>query len=184
MTASRVVDRTFSCQPTALAPGLREVDALAIPAGASWTGAPQENPSPGYLSVHTGGWKPGSELVAVRAKRWQRFGSSTAPGVFSLSSSCRAARGTVPLRPHGLDGPTRWGESVSCTLAGRVLIRVRATLAAPASWQRTSPAQFGAMRNVVAATVAIRKERARTPLAVLELDAKGRTTLWSSPACT
>lgn len=177
------LDRTFSCRPDALAPGVRELDALAIPAGSSWTGARQERPSPGYLSLNTGGWKPGAELVAVRAKVWQRFGAATPPGVFTLSASCRAARGAVPLEPKGLDGPTRWAESVSCLLPGRVIVRVRATLQSAAPWQRASQSQFGASRNVVAATLSVRKEKARTPFVVLKLDAKGRTTMWSSPDC-
>ncbi len=177
------LDRTFSCKPDSLAPGVRELDALAIPAGASWTGARQERPSPGYLSLNTGGWKPGAELVAVRAKVWQRFGAATPPGVFTLSASCRAAGGSVPLEPKGLDGPTRWAESVSCLLPGRVVVRVRATLQSAAPWQRASQTQFGASRNVVAATLAVRKEKARSPFVVLKLDAKGRTTMWSSPDC-
>jgi hypothetical protein len=183
-TVLATLDRTFSCTPDSLAPGVRELDALAIPAGSSWTGARQERPSPGYLSLNTGGWKPGAELVAVRAKVWQRFGAATPPGVFTLSASCRASRAAVPLQPRGLDGPTRWAESVSCLLAGKVVVRVRATLQSAAPWQRASQAQFGVSRNVVAATLAVRKEKARSPFAVLKLDARGRTTLWVSPECS
>jgi hypothetical protein len=117
--ASRVIDRTFRCTPASLAPGLRELDVLAIPIGERWTGSPQENPSPGYISLNSGGWKLGSELVAVRARPWQRFAVSSAPGVYA-QASCRPVSRSLPLSPKGLAGPpTRWRDSVSCTLSGR-----------------------------------------------------------------
>jgi hypothetical protein len=180
---SRIIDRTFRCTPSSLAPGLRELDVLAIPVGERWTGSQQENPSPGYISLNSGGWKLGSELVAVRARPWQRFAVSSAPGVYA-QASCRPARGSLPLGPKGLAGPpTRWRDSVSCTLSGRVLVRVRAVLNTPASWQRVNQTHFGAARNVAEAKVAVRVEKTRRPLALLELDSEGQTKLWTSSGC-
>lgn len=182
--ATRVIDRTFRCTPASLAPGLRELDVLAIPVGERWTGSQQENPSPGYISLNSGGWRLGSELVAVRARQWQRFAVSSAPGVYA-QASCLPARSSLSLSPKGLTGPpTRWRDSVSCTLSGRVLVRVRAVLQTPASWQRVNQSHFGAARNVAEAKVAVRVERTRRPLALLELDSRGQTKLWTSSGCS
>jgi hypothetical protein len=182
-TPSRVVDRTFRCTPSSLAPGLREIDVLAIPVGERWTGSQQENPSPGYISLNSGGWRLGSELVAVRARPWQRFAVSGAPGVYA-QASCRPARHSLPLSSKGLPGPpTRWRDNVSCSLSGRVLVRVRAVLDNPASWQRVNQTHFGAVRNVAEAKIAVRAEKTRRPLALLELDSRGETKLWTSAGC-
>jgi hypothetical protein len=181
---SRIIDRTFRCTPAAVSPGLRELDVLAVPVGKRLTGRLDESPSPGYISMNTGGWKLGSEIVAVRARAWQRFAASGPPGVYADAAACRPARESLPLTPKGLPGPpTRWRDNVSCTVSGRVLVRVRAVLQSPASWQRISQSHFGAPRNVLEAALAIRAERSRRPLALLRLDSQGQTKLWTSPGC-
>jgi hypothetical protein len=65
-----------------------------------------------------------------------------------------------------------------------VLVRLRAVLEAPTLWGRAARPYFGARRNVVEATIAIRSERNRRPIALLKLDRAGETRLWVSPTCS
>lgn len=183
--ASRVIDRTFRCTPSLLAggEGLRDLDLIARPLGSHEYGAP--DPSPGFLGVGSGGHNPTADLVSVRADAWERFRNRRVPeGVYANAARCNPARVSVPLSSAGLAGPpVRWSEDTPCPISGRLLVRVRAVLGSTAPWQRIDGTYIGARRTVAEAKVAVRAERGRRPIALLELDSRGQTRLWTSSAC-
>lgn len=185
--ASRVIDRTFGCTPVPLAAGLRAVDVNAVPVRAAETYDPQlKNRSPGFIGVASGGWEPGSELVSIRARGWQRFTSTySAEGVYASIRRCASSRISVPLSAKGLPGPPiQWARQVTCLGRGRVIVRVRAILQSPAFWQPLISASYDGVRSkVVEAALAIRSERTGKPIAYMELDRDGTTKLWHSPLC-
>jgi len=178
---SRTVDRTFACTPL-LAGGARVLDL--------WASPPRDDPwtIPAYLVARTGTSLPSSDLVYVRARTQGKIGwTSPYPGpggVYAHARRCSEVRATVPLSSKGLPGlPTGWYSPISCALRGRVLVRVRALLAAPAEWRRASALFRGAQRPVLEASLAIRSERTGEPLAFMTLDGAGQTRLWSSSRC-
>jgi len=181
----RVIDRTFGCIPRALTGNVRAIDVTAVPRGsveAADTSAPR---SPGFIGVASGGWAASSELVSVRARRWQRFlPTISAAGVYA-SRECRLSRLAVPLSNEGLSGPpTRWMKSTSCLGRGRVIIRVQAVLATSDPWRDLVTGSFdGAAGNVVRASIAVRSERTGKPVAYMELARDGTTKLWHSSSC-
>ncbi len=178
---SRTVDRTFVCTPL-LAGGARELDL--------WASPPRDDPwtIPAYLVARTGTTLPSEDLVYVRARTQGKIGW-TSPfsgpgGVYAHSRRCSPARASVALSSKGLPGtPTGWYSPVSCTLRGRVLVRVRALLSAPAGWGRAGPLFQGARKDVLEASLAIRSERTGEPLAFMTLNRAGETRLWSSSRC-
>jgi hypothetical protein len=183
---SRIVDRTFRCTPVALGDGLRELDVFALPLGSrEFIGGQNPNPSPGVVGVSSGGFNPTSDLVSVRAAAWERFRNRRIPeGVFASEGRCSSTRVSVRLSPTGLPGPpVQWSESSSCLIRGRVLVRVRAVLQSPATWQRIDGTYIGARRSVVEAALAIRSERGK-PIAFVELGPAGKTRLWISSGCS
>jgi hypothetical protein len=182
---AETVDRTFRCAPTTLG-GLRSVDVNVIPSGTREQYG-QQHPSPGFAGVaSTGAWEARSELVSVRARGWQRFGTTHSPqGVYASTRRCAPSRTRVPLSAMGLPGPpVQWEQSASCLTGGRVLVRVRAVLRSPAPWRRAGDAYVGARSNVIKAALAIRSERTGKPIAYIELDTAGKTKLWHSSVCT
>jgi hypothetical protein len=183
--APSIVDRTFRCTPVALGDGLREIDIVAAPLAATeYVSGPSPSPSPGALGVSSGGFSPTSELVSVRAAAWERFRSRRVPeGVFASHRRCSRARASIRLSPSGLQGPVSWWESKSCLVRGRVVVRVRAVLQAPARWQRIDGTYDGARRQVVEAAIAVRNERGR-PIAFVDLRPAGKTRLWTSAGCS
>lgn len=182
---SKIVDRTFLCTPSALAGGggLRDLNLIARPRDAHEFQNP--SPSPGYLGVESGGHNPTAGLVAVRADVWERFRNRRVPeGVYASAARCTPARVTVPLSSAGLAGPpVAWSEDVSCPISGRLLVRVRAVLQSTAPWRRIDGTYVGARRTVAEAKVAVRAERTRRPIALLELAKSGQTRLWTSSRC-
>jgi hypothetical protein len=186
---SRVVDRTFRCTVAPIYGGLREVDVTAKPKGSLGNGGRSDDVSPGYVSVGSG---PASgafdDLVFARTRPEERGvapGDPFPPGVYVDVRRCGPARISLPLSAKGLPGPpVRFDTDADCEVRGRVLVRLRAVLEAPALWGRAAPPYFGARRNVVEARIAIRSERNRRPIALLELDRGGKTRFWSSPGCT
>ena len=180
-----MIDRTFGCTPSALEGIVRATDMDAIPKGAIDPNSPF-HVSPGFIGVTSGGWTPGSELVSIRARGWQRFRSTySAEGVYANNRRCALSRTRVPLAATGLSGvPVRWAKQVTCLGRGRVLIRVRAAFTSEASWRPQDESFDGVRSKVVAAALAIRSERTGRPLAYMELDEDGKTTFWHSPQCT
>jgi hypothetical protein len=182
---ARVIDRTFRCTPLELGDGLRDLRLDAVPLGTSVPHLDQK-PSPGYIGVRTGGWDLGSELVAVRARSWQRFRTTRSPhGVYAHRGRCRPARVSVALTARGLPGPpVHWLKEASCPIRGRILVRIRAVLESPALWQGADRSYSGTRRNVVEAALAVRSERMHRPIALISLNARGKTRFWAAPDCS
>jgi hypothetical protein len=182
--ASRTINRTFRCTPVAIGDGVRDLEVIANPLGSHEFQNP--NPSPGFLSLGSGGLSPTSELVSVRAAAWERFRNRRLPeGVYVSEGRCVATRAAVRLSPSGLTGPpVQWSENKSCPVKGRVLVRIRAVLQAPARWQQLDRTYVGARRSVVEAALAIRSERTGKPIAFVELGPAGKTRLWTSSGCS
>jgi hypothetical protein len=179
---SRIVDRTFVCTPMAFG-GVRDLDL--------WASPPRTDPwtIPAYLVARTGTTLPTSDLVFVRARAQGMIGwtspFSGPAGVYAHARRCTPARAKVALTSKGLPGPPAgWYSEVSCSLRGRVLVRVRALLAAPADWRPTSGPFQGAQRSVLEAELAVRSERTGEPLAFMKLARDGGTRFWSAPRCT
>ena len=182
---SRIVDRTFRCTPFALGDGLRGLEVVARPLGSKEFQNP--NSSPGFLGVSSGGFSATSDLVSVRAGAWQRFRNRprVPEGVYVHAARCSAARALIRLAPAGLQGPpVQWSEDRECPLRGRVLVRVRAVLRSPATWQRIDRTYVGARQTVLEAAVAVKSESTRKAIGFIELGRAGKTRLWISSACT
>jgi hypothetical protein len=150
-SAARIVDRTFRCTPTAVGNGLRELTVDTVPITATERSA--QDPSPGFIGVISGGWAPSSDFVSIRARRWQRFGTpvNSWQGVYANTARCASSRRSVSLSSKGLPGPPiRWQERERCVVPGRILVRFRAVLQAPALWRRISGSylELGAMSSM------------------------------------
>jgi hypothetical protein len=179
---SRIVDRTFVCTPMAFA-GVRDLDLWASPPRTEpWT-------IPAYLVARTGTTLPTSDLVYVRARAQGKIGwtspFSGPAGVYAHARRCTPTRAPVALTSTGLPGPPAgWYSDVTCSLRGRVLVRVRALLTAPADWRPTSGPFLAAQRSVLEASLAVRSERTGEALAFMKLARDGGTRFWSAPRCT
>lgn len=180
-TASRIVDRTFACTPIAYG-SMRDLDL--------WASPPRTDPwtIPAYLVARTGTTLPDTDLVFVRANAQGKIGWTTPypgpAGVYASARRCKPSPAAVPLSSKGLPGPPAgWFSVVNCSLRGRVLVRVRALLAAPAEWRRTDSTYLGAQKSVVEASLAIRNERTGEPLGFMEVGKDRRTRLWTSSRC-
>jgi hypothetical protein len=183
----RVVDRTFRCTLAPLYPGVRELEIATSPRGSQGSGGASSDVSTGYVSVGSGpGASSFDDLVFVRSRLEERVaGPAWQPGVYVDVRRCVRTRATVPLSVKGLPGPpVRFDTQADCELRGRILVRFRALLEAATPWGRAAQPYFGVRRNVVQATLAVRSERTRRPVARLDLDAAGKTRLWVSSSCS
>jgi hypothetical protein len=184
--AAPVIDRTFGCLPLPLTGQVRTVDVRAYPIGTVEAHHADGSRSPGFISIGTGGWEPGADLVSVRARSWQRFHPTISrEGVYASIRRCAPSRVRVPLSANGLPGgAVRWAKHATCLGRGRVIVRVQATLEAGSLWQPLiSASSDGAQGTVVRAKLAVRSERTRKPLAYIELARDGTTQAWISPGC-
>jgi hypothetical protein len=184
--ANQVIDRTFGCLPTLSTGKVRSVDIHAYPVGTLEEHRAGDSRSPGFISVGSGGWGPGGDLVSVRANRWERFPPAVSrEGVYASIGRCSPSRARVPLSVNGLSGrPIRWAKHVTCLGRGRVLVRVRATLEEGSWWQPLiSSSSDGAEGKVVQATLAVRSEQTGNPIAYVVLGRDGSTKLWTSGGC-
>lgn len=75
-------------------------------------------------------------------------------------------------------------KETNCPIRGRILVRVRAVLQSPALWQGADRSYVGVRRNVVEAKIAVKSERTRKPISLIQLDRAGETRLWLSSDCT
>lgn len=184
--AAQVIDRTYGCLPLVATGKIRTVDVHAYPIGTVEAHHANDNRSPGFISVGSGGWGPGGDLVSARARRWERFPPTVSrEGVYASIERCAPSRARVPLSADGLPGgPVRWAKRVTCLGRGRVLVRVRAKLESGAVWQPLINASSdGAQGTVMQATLAVRSEQTGRPLAYIELARDGSTKLWTSAGC-
>jgi hypothetical protein len=187
--AGRVIDRTFRCTPGTLYGGVRQFDVTAKPRGSLGNGGRSDDVSPGYVSVGSG-LASGTfdDLVFARSRLEERRAApsgSWPAGVYADMRRCRAVRVSVPLSAKGLPGPpVRFEQDADCDVRGRVLVRLRAVLEAPAPWRSATPPYAVARRNVVQVKIAVRSERTRRPIGLLALDPAGGTRLWVSGGCS
>jgi len=184
-TPTRVVDRTLVCTPYALYGGVRDLDLVTSPRDGPLLVGTVRAVSVGYIGVSSGAGVPTSDLVIVRRRTQERFQQQPqAPGVYANVGRCSRARERVPLSSRGLPGPpVRFGTQEECGVRGRVLVRVRAVLQSPTSWLPAAPPYVGARKDVVEATLAVRSERTRRPIALIQLGREGTTKLWTSAGC-
>jgi hypothetical protein len=173
-------DRTFSCKPP-----YGSFDVVASPHGAiEVIGATFI--SSGYVRLTWGsGGDVLSDLGAI-AHTGHRTSSTSFPAVAYVSSRrCVASRAFVPLAAIGLPGPAvRFSSEDECLVPGRVLVRVRARLAAPSTWRRVGTAFAGVRGRLRQAAIAAREQATGKPLAFAQLDRAGMTTVWTSARCT
>lgn len=155
-TPSRIVDRTFVCQ-TVVHAGVRGIGLLASPAN-SFARSEQNLHVLGGVGMSSPSlaWT-GTEGVRVHVK---------------LCRAAPAAR--VRLRADALTGGVeKFPAEYECELPGRLLVRVRATLARPAPWLRRTPTHAGVDGKVTTAAIAVRSLALRKPIAFTSFDAKG-----------
>jgi len=184
--ASRIVDRTFLCTPFSLAGGVRDLDIISSPRDGPLLRGTVRATSTGFIGIASGPDTSASDLVIVRARTQERYQQQPqAPGVYANVRRCTRVRRAVSLLPRGLPGPPiRYGTDPHCSVRGRVLIRVRATLESPTSWLPATPTSAGARKNVVEASIAVRTERNDRPLGLIALNRSGETKLWASAGCS
>ena len=189
--AVRVVDRTFVCTPerSYAEPGAREFRVDNWPAlrhTPAWT-----DPwiDAAHLVLDTGTLSLTSRFVVVRAharpaQHHVGWHGPAGAGVFVNTARCSPTRATVPLAPPADAGaPIRYGRTTKCTSPGRVLVRVRATLAAPTRWTRLRPPYDGVQRNVSEARIAVRAQGSGRALALTRLQGT-QTAVWLSGRCS
>lgn len=187
--AVRVVDRTFSCMPSRSydAPGARGF-AVAVTRRTRTT-APPQHWEPASVVVETSPSSARAKLLIVRghesrsALRSPGLSGPGGAGVYLNTRSCVPSRKPVALSSRGLPGPAvRYETATGCLAPGRILVRVRARLVAPAQWRRLSPLFSGVQRNVTEMAVAVRAERTGAPLVFAQADARS-TALWRADGC-
>ena len=180
-TAGKIIDRTFVCTPVATYGGMRDISVTAAPPYKD----PQE-PEPAMLLVKSGPYSPYEQLVAVRTKAAQRFGSNQyRAGVYANTARCQLSRASVPLSPKGLPSPpVLWSKEVDCKVRGRVLVHVRAELDSPSAWRPTGAPYAGAVGTVASAQIAVRSEKTGKPIGFATLGQDGKTKLWTKSGCS
>ena len=178
-TSQATLDRTFVCSTEH-----SDLDVMASPRG-DYAFATARTVSSGFLGLTTGSSGARANLVHVRARREKSdAGAAAVPeGVYAGAGRCFLSRKTVALTSRGLAGPpVVWRKDYTCTVRGRLVVRVRAEVAAT-GWRRTDPDFFGVRTNVTKATLAVRSERTGKPIAFGTMDTAGRTKLWVARGC-
>ncbi len=185
--SSRIVDRTFVCNPIAYG-GVSDLDVSANPSREDSFG----RRFVASLDVRTGPSTLDSTLVLVRATSqpkqpglaipWPVAGR---PGVYAHSHRCTLSRASVPLSRKGLAGPPiGWQKDLDCSLRGRVLVRVRAVLQSAAPWRGQDASYAGARKSVTEARLVVKGQASGKPIAYMELDHTAKTRLWYSSSCS
>jgi hypothetical protein len=180
-SATKVIDKTLICTTQ-----YSNVDLLASPRG-DFAFASSRMISSGFLGVGSGTTRSVDALVSVRARdEKSEVGSARGTrGVYARAGKCFLSRKSVPLSSAGLPGPpVAWAKDYSCTVRGRIIVRVRAVLATSASWRRVDATHFGARSNVVSAELAVRSERTGKALGFGTLSSAGKTRLWVASSCS
>jgi len=181
---SRIIDRTFLCKPVVYG-GLSNVDLIAGPPLTHRFGSDSA-----HLIARTGTTLPNQDLVFVRHQAQAEIGrTNTFPGpagVYAHAHRCIPARAKVQLSSEGFSSPSsRFATDRTCSIIGRIVVRVRTRLAAPAEWRRGyEPFLVGARGRVVEASLAVRAASSGASLAYMTVDRVGSTRFWSSPRCS
>jgi hypothetical protein len=178
-TSQATLDRTFVCSTE-----YGDLDVMASPRG-DFAFATARTISSGFLGLATGSGGVRANLVHVRARREKSdAGAAAVPeGVYAGAGRCFLSRKSVPLSSKGLVGPpVVWAKDYTCTVRGRLVVRVRAEVAT-SGWRRTDADFFGVRTNVTKASLAIRSEKTGKQVAFGTMDAAGRTKLWVASGC-
>jgi hypothetical protein len=180
-SAGRVVDRTFVCTPFATFGGQRDLDVSVQPPYRD-----AQTSAPATIFVKSGPYSPSEQLVAVRARPAQRFGSNPyRAGVYAHTARCAGTGKEVPLSAKGLAGPpVVWAKLVDCDVRGRIFVRVRAELVSPSAWRPVGTPYAGAVGNVASAQLAVRSEKSGKPIAYATFGADGKTKFWAAAGCS
>jgi hypothetical protein len=180
-TSQATFDRTFVCTPRH-----GDVDVAASPRG-DFAYATARTISSGYLGLNTDYFGGRANLVHVRARREKSDLANVAAqpeGIYAGAGKCFLSRKSVPLTSRGLAGPpVVWAKDYTCTVKGRLVVRLRANVASASSWRRVDPDFFGIRTNVFTAQLAVRSERTGKPIAFGTMDTAGRTKLWVAAGC-
>ncbi|MEX2210663.1 MAG: hypothetical protein WD689_02730 [Gaiellaceae bacterium] len=171
-----VVDRTFVCTPA-----YGRVNVVASPRGSGASDLYVVD-SAGYVRVSSGPGSFAADLVAA-ARPGMRSWVKRFPGaVYASSRRCTSVSASVPLSRAGLPGPAlEWWTRWRCRVRGRVLIRVRAVVEATSSWGPIPGTSYTGTRGTLReASMVVRDEVSRRPLAFVELDRAGKTSTWTS----
>jgi hypothetical protein len=186
-----VLDRTWSCQVLPRG-GLRVLDARAsagVRNGSAWVKLP-------YAGLRTGpfsGPETGNLLAWVTAGRpdaattadqeFETFDVETVGTIGVRRTLCRESRQPVPLGAKGLRGgpATQLGDAYECAPFRRVLVRIRATLASPATLRgdELQTAHVPATR----AELAVRTPAGKR-LVYADAAASGKARLFTAAGCT
>jgi hypothetical protein len=184
---ARVIDRTFACALEAPLGAARDLDLVASP---TYVDRFRNFRAPAFIGSSSGRVLAGpvsdrANLVFVRARPSHLPGRTLAPGVFANTQKCARRNVSVGLSPRGLPRPpVQFEQDSECALRGRVLVRVRATLQTEAAWRPFQEGYAGAQANVRDAALAVRSERSREPIALLELGPAGKTRSWIRSGCS
>lgn len=167
--ASRVIDRTVSCQ-TGYLGGVYQVEV--------WSGK--------LLRRADDDKRYGFAVIRANLPE-QSVGGIQGDGTWVSRRNCRAARATVPLGTAGLRGGAvgPLEKRVDCFTPRRVLIRIRGEFAPPTSLRAAAP--FGdslllARRALRSAQIAMESQTGRR-FAYASLDATQKTLQYTSPDC-
>jgi hypothetical protein len=185
--ASRIIDRTFVCALVAPLGTTRDLDVKATPL---LIDRYRNFRSPAFIGsssgrVITGPVNDRANLVFVLARPFHWPGRTVPPGVYANMQSCSATNKSVALSSRGLPGPpVEFQQNAECALRGRVLVRVRATLQTSAAWRPFQEGYAGVQANVREAKLAVRSERTRKPIALLELGPAGKIRFWAVSGCS
>lgn len=202
---TRIVDQTYVCGVTAKA-GVRKVEVAAqrgfrdegvwkwfARASVENWGGPQVRLPPndvGFVATSDLNWGFGGSAALTEAQSDPPYRRSFRASVsLTPRRACAASSVRVPLSSRGLDGGPAdyFGDEYACVSPARVVVRVRATFAQPATLTldrsqgvlRTRRAQ-GAVRE---AQVAVRTTSGR-PLAYASASSSGTSRIFTAKGCT
>lgn len=194
--AARVVDRTMVCA-AGLSGGIYEVEAQAragaVKRGSSWA-------KPATTIVTTGNTGSAAQALdntlawAIAGKPTpdatvipDPFGNFSYPirawGTLAMTNRCRVSRARPPLSARGLRGGAvdALGQIFDCPSPRRILVRVRAVLAADSSLS-TRRGNLGTTTPLTEARVLVSTQAGKR-LAYAEVAASGRARLFTAPSC-
>jgi hypothetical protein len=183
--AAAAVDRTFACR---LHPGM-PLRIRVSPVRTIWMTSEVSHDVPPFVAVGSGPPQATWPFVRVRSVFFRHAGfvghpAYGPPGVHVATARCTPTGARIALSQTGLAGlPVHYDKTVNCYLSGRVLVRVRARLAAPTRWGRVDGTYGGVQRRVLESWVAVRAERPAAPVAFARMRGSA-TSVWYSERCS
>ena len=195
-TAVRVVDRTMVCA-AALSGGIYEVEVRAQ-AGAGKRGSTWDKPA---MTMLTTGSTASAAEALDNVLAWAFAGTPArdatvipdpfvgftypirAWGTLAMTNRCRVTSARPGLSAQGLRGGavSGLGETFDCPSPRRVLVRIRAVLAADSSLS-TRRGNLGTVTPLTEARVVVATQAGKR-LAYAEVARSGRARLFTAPSC-